>query len=304
MAIKLLMIPLIIGIYLIFKDGISYLLKDISLKFKALKRLLNKSRLERHIERIFMVISSDQKEKRDKNLFYCVTVLLFAVASYFLVKMLGNTGMLLCLVITAMPYIYIRATLVLKQRSGSFEGEAFLREIFTQYKRCNRNIITTIDETVKSLSDNEPVTKRALFRVSLRVKSIKTDEELKDLLADFIYALNTNWSRMLADNLYSAIRDKTDIQAGLQDLYEGCKKINKKLEISKRDNLEAAGMMKFLGPIFIALFAYMGAQTMEVKKMIAYQFNTKTGVLLFCLILLSFVIGNIIINLATKQKYD
>ncbi|MDD2569432.1 MAG: hypothetical protein PHQ49_07300 [Clostridia bacterium] len=304
MVIKLFTALLLIGIYLIFSDNIIYLIKDFLFRFRKINSAANKSRLKKHFEKIFIVISKDNKEKRDEQIFYALTIIVFIFSFYALTKLLYITGSLVSLAFTIMPYVYIRAKLVLKQRTGSFEGEAFLREIFTQYKRCNRYIITTIDETVKNLSDEEPVTKRALFRVSLRIKSTKSDAELKEILNDFVYALNTNWSRLLADNLFSAISEKIDVYPGLKDLYESCKKINKNLEANKRENLESAGIIKLLAPGFIIMFTYLGASIMDMQKMMEYQFGTTTGVMMFCLIVISIVLGFIFINLMTKPKYE
>ena len=305
MVSKILYALLVIGIYLIFSDSINYLFKDILVKFRKLNALTNNGRFKIHIEKIFIVISKENMEKRDVNIFYISTILIFLITFYYLVKSLDGVGVILSITLSLLPYAYIRTKLILLQRSGSFEGEALLREIFTQYKTNERNIITTIDETVQHLSSEEhPVTKRALFRVSLKIKSIKGEEELKEVLALFNYCLNTKWSKTLSENFYSAIWEKVDVYTGLNDLYASCKRINRHLEKNKRENMESMGMVKYLGPFFMIFFAYLAASVLSIKQIILYQFTYSTGILLFCLIAISIIFGGIFINLLSKQKYD
>ena len=309
------------GIYLVCSDSINYVSKDFTKVVKEMFHLDKKSSLERYIFKIFMVISEEGKEKRDMNIFFSITSTLLIVSFYVLLSVFRSNAMeygenllmkdyatvfFLSLLLAMLPFAYIRTKLVLVQRAGSFEGEVFLKELFTQYKLANNNIITAILETVKSeiMTNEAPITKKALYHLSLKIMKIKTDAELQEALDDFVYAINTNWIKILANDFYSAIRDKTDIYFGLEDQLENCKLINESLEADKRGNLESMIMINYLTPFFIVFLTKMALEMMPLEKLVEYQFHTTTGIKNVCLITISIVSSYITTKLLTKPKYD
>lgn len=317
--IKILCVIMLIAIYIFFSDCINYVFKDVFYQIKNTFTFLENTKSKKYISKIFMVISKDKNETRDEKIFYFITIGIFVISLYALISVFKynavTSGLALrsneiiiavifSIIMALIPYIYIRTKLTLMQRSGSFEGETLLKELFTQYKIADGNIITTITETVKELTSEQPVTKRALFRLSLRITSIKTEEEMKESIEDFVYAINTNWAKSLGNDFYSAIWEKVDIYAGIEGLLEDCKIINANLEADKRGNLESAAMINLLAPIFIFLFGKMAIETIPIKKLLYYQFYTDTGVKMFCLIIISIALTSIVVKLLTKPKYD
>lgn len=309
----------LLAIYLLFLDSINYLFKYLCYKIKSNFTFIESIKIKKYISKIFMVISKDKNEKRDENIFYGLTVGILILSLYSLISVFQYnavisgitlqgkeiiTAILFSIIMAAIPFIYIRTKLTIRQRSGSFEGEALLKELFTQYKIANGNIITTITETVKELTSEQPVTKRALFRLSLRVTSIKTEEEMKEAIEEFVFVINTNWAKSLGNDFYSAIWEKVDIYAGIEGLLEDCKIINANLEADKRGNLESAAMINFLAPLFIFLFGKMAIETIPISKLLYYQFYTDTGIKMFCLIIISIALTAIVVKLLTKPKYD
>lgn len=291
---------LLIGIAFLFKDNFAVLFRD--LRFGKPKK---ENRLQIHLKRIFQTLYGE-KAVGKMYLFLMITILLFTFCGIFGYQIMGMTGIAFSLIIALMPYLYLRSKLAIMRLDASYEGETLISELLNQYKINRKNIIEAIDATVVALTVDEPISKRALLQMSIRLKTYQTDDELREILDDFIYVIHTEWSKMLCNNIYNACAEKADITSGLNDLMLNCKKINSWLERSKKSNMESMAMIKFLGPVTFAIFLYLLYSMMEysISEIAFYQLQTETGLMIFFALMIVFSVNVIVINLLRRQKFD
>lgn len=298
---------ILFGIFIIFEDELLYYLKKlISTKDKLFKKKTKKAVVIHHLEKVLSIVYESQNVQRNARIFVAISMIIFVLFLYFLLQQGFNIkAIVIAVAMALMPYGYLRSKLATVRITGSYEGELVITEIVNHYKMNSRNIMATLDACIISF-DNVPVSKRALFRLSMRVKSYQSEEELRDMLGDFIYAFNTEWSKMLADNFYSAIEEKIDVLSGFEDIQSECLKINENLEKGKRINAEAFAMIKYLGPIFFFIFLWMARSMMDYswQTILQYEFQRKDGLLIFILAMGSIFINLVAINLLSRQKYD
>ena len=97
---------------------------------------------------------------------------------------------------------------------------------------------------------------------------------------------------MLANNINTALIDKSSVEEGLEDLLSQCKDITKILEEGKRNNLESSAIIVFLVPTIYIGLTWSAHQHMgfTIKDIVKYQLMTQTGITM----LLAIVIGTFI----------
>ncbi len=298
---------LLFSVFFLFHDSIVYLVRESFWIFRRKAAGKTESRVYKHLLQLMEAISNDVNIQKKTNALIGATIGIFLIFSLLLIRQgYGFVGILTSVLLASLPYAYLRSKLATIRLVGSFEGEAVISEFVYQYKQNAKNIITTIDSCTKSLSEKEPVSKKAFYKMSMRIKTAKDQDEIYDILNDFVYATNTDWARTLAENIFNAVDEKADIINGVEDLLRECKKINENLEKVKRTNLEASAMIKFAGPAFFIGFAYMAKTSsgLSWKTIANYEFNTPTGLLLFVLTVAVMFLNMVIVNLVTKQKYD
>jgi hypothetical protein len=162
-----------------------------------------------------------------------------------------------------------------------------------------------IERSIRHL-DSAPIGKEHLYRLSMRFRTAKSDEDTKKALDEFMYAVGTEWAKMLASNIYCAVADGTVVTAGLEDLLLECEYTKKTLESQKRLNGEAGTMIKILAPlVYIVLIGslpyYFGVSWGEVLLL---QFFTPTGFMLMTVIVVLCIAAIIIINLINRPRFD
>lgn len=301
----LLYTALFAGVYLIFFDWINYYPR-LAIKELRRKHVHKESALLLHLEKIFSVISRKGNAKRDMNLFILSSLALFLVFFLLLMKQgfsINKIG--ISAVIGLMPYCYIRTKLLTLRISGSFEGQILISEIVNQYKMNHFNIIEALDKSVSHL-EKAPLSAKALLRMSLRLKTYQTEKELRTIIDDFVYALDTEWAKMLANNIYIAMVDKVTVTSGLEDLLRECKTINKALEEGKRMNNESFLMAKYLGPVMYVGLMWLAKDALEydLGMIIKYQLFTSAGLMLFIVLTAITFINFIVISVLSRQKFD
>ena len=296
---------ILVGIVIIFSDEILYYIRKIStLKNKLPKT--EKPTIVHHLEKIMNIVYQGRNVNRNVKVFIAISMAIYILFLYFLLRQgFGIRSIFISAALALMPYGYLRSKLATTRIAGSYEGEIFIAEIVDRYKMNSRNIIATLDACVLNL-ENAPISKRALFRLSMRVKTYQTEEELRAILDDFIYTFNTEWAKMLADNFHNAIEEKVDVLTGLEDILSECKKINENLEKGKRSNVEAFVMIKYLGPFFFFVFLWMAHSMMDYswQTIFEYEFQRPDGLMIFILSIGAIFINLVAVNLLSRQKYD
>lgn len=302
---ELLMISLYIGL-------ISGLLLVFSDSFREARTMIRRrkgsffQKTEGHIDRILTVITSDEKKKPSAELFLLMSILIFLFVTGMLTHYdFGMNSIVFGLIFALMPYAAIRTRLISVRLRSSHEGEILIAEILNQYKINFRNMIEAVDQSISCL-DRAPFSKTMLYRTARRLKTYQTPEELREVLDDFVYGIDTDWSKMLANNIYAAMESEADVTAGLEDLLADCKDITQLLESDKRNNLESGLIVKLLGPamyfgLMWAAYEYMGYSASEI---ISYQLFSKEGLGMIIAIVLAGFISFASITILENRKYD
>ncbi|MFV0518361.1 MAG: hypothetical protein ACK5MV_13290 [Aminipila sp.] len=206
-----------VGIYLIFRDKIYFLIRSIFMNIMG--KGIGQNKIQKHIDRIFNVICNGKHIRAKIALFYILSIVILICMAYVMTKGIGAKGMVIAIIMSLIPYGYLRARLYLIQVNGSFEGEMLIAELINQYKMAETNIYQAIDNTILALPENT-LSKKALFQLKVRIASYVGDEELWDALYDFKANWDTIWSQMLVDNIYNAIKENTNIIDGLENILE------------------------------------------------------------------------------------
>jgi hypothetical protein len=219
----------------------------------------------------------------------------FGIASSFLIA-----AFFACL-----PYALLRARLLSAQIAGSYEGQAILVEILNEYKINYFNMRRAIEQSIKRL-EAAPIGREHLFRLSLSLRIVKSDEEIRQALDAFAGAVNTEWARMLAENIHSAVAEDMIVTAGLEDLLRECECTKKALERQKRLNNESGVMVKVLAPLmYLVLIGSLPRSFgIPAAEVLSTQVFTPTGLLLLLGIVGLWLLGIVLIKLLNRPKFD
>src|SRR5690606_2895513 len=144
-------------------------------------------------------------------------------------------------------YLYLRIKLYSIRISGSHEGSIVVRELVNQYRINYNNIIEAIERVAKIKT--APVSQKAFYLLSIKIKECKTKEEIIHELETLTFIINTQWMKMLANNIYMAIEFGTNITSGLEDILFELKE-NKNIEEKKNQlNIESLSILNVLSPV-------------------------------------------------------
>jgi hypothetical protein len=267
-------------------------------------------RLGRHTAEMMAALHpslDDEAAKKKANNFLLSTGAVSALG--FVLPLLVGAGAALsvgiALFFAVASYMLLRSRLTASQITGSYEGQTILVEVLDEYKMHHFNMRYAIENSIKRL-DAAPIGKEHLFRLSVSLRTAKSNDEIKEALDVFAFSVGTEWSKMLASNIYHAVADGTIVTAGLEDLLLECEYTKKTLEKQKRLNNEAGSMVKFLAPItYLALIGSMPYYfEISIFEVLSLQFLTPTGLILMIVIIALCVAGIIVINLTNRPKFD
>lgn len=255
-----------------------------------------KGKARRHLERL-LAITVNNKTSYAFLSFLIVSGLLFVLTILFCL----NTGQSWKMTVVAalafglMPYAILQLRLYTIRLRSSYEGVPLVTELISQYKMNWFNMIEAIDRTVPYLK-NEPYTRRALFRMALELKQYRNNEELDEIVQEFVYSINTEWSRLLGNNIYLSIGHKDNVQIAMEDILDELKDLKNIMESDKRENAESFLMIKYLAPGLYLLGAWATIEYFGFTfgKFIDYQFKNPAGFKYFIVTML-FNVGNFIL---------
>lgn len=264
------------------------------------------SRGYQHIRRL-LAVTLQIRSNRAVNTFYLLSSLLFVVTLLFTSSIGG--GFLFISVVSSffglLPYILLRLKLHSIRISSSYEGDTLVTELISQYKINYFNMLEAIDATILKL-DAGLRTRKALMRLSLALKESGSPEAINHSITEFIYSIDTNWSKLLGTNLYLAIVHQDDVTDSLEDILDELINLRKLQEENKQENSEAYFMIKFAAPAIFALtiwlmFAFLD---MTIQQYIENQFKHPMGFEYFIYCVVG-MFANIAVYLYThKPKND
>lgn len=214
-------------------------------------------------------------------------------------------GFIIAASATCLPslLLWIRAGSI--RRKGSYEGDKLISEILREYRINNFNIYETLEIITGSTSDLK-ITSRFLSRLLYELRNTGDPLRIKVAIDDFSYAINTNWSRMLANSIYIAAIKGSDISRALEDIQIQLREAKIMTEERKRLNSEARRMTFFMVPAIYVVTAIMSVEYLDLPllKFLKNQFATPEGLILFYFIFLLFI-GNIaLLQLVTNRRFD
>lgn len=267
-----------------------------------------KSPIIKHIE-MLLYATWGTKTLNAVTTFLVITTAIFALVIIVLTKSNANitTKIIIAVIASSVPYIYLRARLHGIRIEASYEGEKLVTEINDQYKINYKNMIEAIDKTYESPKIEKcPYSKKVLFRLALSIKQYRNTEELDDAIKEFTFAINTTWAINLANNIYLSIDKGIDVTEALNDIIEDIKDIKKIIEENKQINNEGFMMIKFVAPItyiasVLAAIKFFG---FSLSKFIEYQTGTSLGLKYFSLSMGTIVVNYIVYLAVRKPKYD
>lgn len=297
---------IVIGIWLIFSNSILYFLKVIKPR-KTFRNKNNTSRsnLYKHIKRLLLIIYGKNDDKKVST-FYLISIIIFTLSFLIFVK---RTDLLKSFMfsfsLSLFPYLYLRLQLKHIRVEGSYEADILINELLNQYKLSNKNIIEAIDDTIGMIKE-APIMKKQLFLLSLKLKEYRREEELEEILKDFVYAIGTEWIILLANNIFICITDGVDITTGMEDIQKEIKQAISDKEREKRINLESITIVRYLTPILYFLSIILAKKVFDISvwKFFDYQLNTETGFNYFMIIVIMTIVNNNLILMLQKQKFD
>ncbi len=296
---------LIYGIWMICSTSIiSMFRKTYFTRFRVSKDQLVRGRLFRHIH-LLVTLTFEGKGMFFICSFIVLSISLFLVIFILLINGTSiGTAIVISVVFGMAPYLYLKIRLNTIRTEGSFEADLIVGELLNQYKMNYFNMIEAIDRLVSF--KEAPICRRAFYRLSIQLKDYKTEEELKGALKDMVFVINTDWMKMLANNIYLAIECHVNVSIGLEDILQELKEAKTALEKAKQINLEGFSILKYFSPLmylFTVLISikYFG---FSVKKFFAYQFHTEIGIKFFILILLLMLVNIGCMKVFENQKFD
>lgn len=200
-------------------------------------------------------------------------------------------------------------TLYLRRESirveSSYEGDALISELISQLKLNHENMIQAIDMTIPRIK-NLKYSKKSLTRLSMQIKESGSAEQIEKYTEEFSYTFNTNWSELLANNIYLAIVYRDNVKDALDDILlelTASKSINEK---GKQANSESFLIIKYVAPLgyLASVFGTIRYFHMPWQKFINYQFVNPMGRQSFLLLLFLLFVNYGIYIFMRKPKND
>lgn len=203
------------------------------------------------------------------------------------------------------PYLALRVSLNKKRVGSSREGDLMLRELLSNYKINRCNMKEAIEATAAAL-DDAPNSRRLLLDMARGFNRAYTEKEIKDVLFLFRYSLATSWGDALASTMYFSHVQGIVVTEALEDLLESLNRSRKVVEFARRENNEAALMLKYLAPVsyFLSILCACRYFGFTLKKFISYQFFTPLGLQWFTIAAVLFICGIIVNGWLSREKMD
>lgn len=255
-----------------------------------------------HLRNIISVVAGDKVSVQAYLVFtmiiMCMTILV-GLNSLNLFKTL-----ILSTTVGTLPYLFLRLKVENIRYKSSHEADILMTSIINHYRIQNFNIQEAIEQTILQTSELKS-TKKLLYRLVIQMRNSNKDDTILKALQTFAFSINTNWSKMLANNIYMAYRG-VNITLSLEDILKQIREAKVLKEERLRLNGETYRMTTLLVPLLYIstiLFAvfFLG---MSLTKVIQRQLYTSIGLMLFLVIVILFLINVLLIEFAKNKKFD
>ncbi|MDO4553042.1 MAG: hypothetical protein Q4C22_05845 [Bacillota bacterium] len=259
--------------------------------------------LQEHLEMLLQVTLG---RRIPSYVYLLVTLLLFltmflaALQALAPLPALAAAGMA-----AAAPYLLLRIRLESLRRKNSLEGEALVSELLRQYRISGFNIYETLERAVQE-GKGLKHSRRLLYRLLLKLRSTANPVSIRSAVEEFAYAVDTNWSRMLAHNIRMAAEKGVNVSLSVEDVLIQLREARTLWEERKRLNGEANRMVLFLVPFMYLLTVFLSTRYLEVPlgRFLSNQFAEPEGLMFFFLIFFLFVANLAIMEAVKGQRFD
>lgn len=275
-------------------------------RFRIKGKKVVKNKIIKHLE-LLLSITLNSRSDNSVLFFIGISAALFIAPLYVMLNAKNNFNhsLLIAFFSSIIPYLILLIKLHSIRIESSYEGENLTTELINQYKINYLNMKEAIDKTIQNL-DSCPNTKKALSRLSWKLKQYEDEEDLNEIINGFVYSINTQWAMLLANNIYLSIEYDDDVRESLNDILDDLKDLRKLTESNNQKNIESYFMIKFFTPgIFllsiIALFQFFG---FTIQKYIDYQIKNPIGLRYFIICIFTIVLNIVIYYVTRKPKYD
>jgi len=257
--------------------------------------------------RLLIMLTTSRKTKDVVFYFLFFSVFLFIITFAVFAGLFGISifFVLLSIFIGLLPYIYLRFRLKRIQLEGSYEAENLIAELTNIYKISDFNMISAIDKTIESIKGS-PLSKKAMFILSLKIKDYKSKLELESAVDFFVSMFGTEWATLLGMSIFESITNGTDVSVSLDEILSNLKQIKDSIEKDKRANYEAFTMVKFVIPVvyILSVFTCIKYFGFTLSKFFYYQFYSALGLKFFIAIVVLSIISFWSMYILSKPKFD
>ncbi len=215
------------------------------------------------------------------------------------------TALFISAAAASLPCLLLWIRLCNIRRRGSHEGEILISEFLRQYRISNFNIYEALEKVIHSPAEIK-VTGKLLSKLLYNLRHTGNPAQIKEATDEFAYGIRTNWSLMLAHDIYMAAEKGTNISLAVEDILIQLREARTLAEERKRLNSESFRMTFCMVPFIYCITVLMAVKYLEVPagKFVENQFHTTEGLILFFFIVFLFV-GNIaLIQLVINQRFD
>lgn len=278
-------------------------------RYRVIQASENKTIISKYYDKILLILDTSFGVNKKRYLLLLLVVsFLIGISISLLLYQTGSSLFIILLVSIlsiAMPFIIILFRLQSIRSAGSHEMEHLLVELISQYRINYCNMYEAIDQTIPRLA-NSPHSQKSLIKLSLTIKQADSDVAIIKAVNNFNYALKTNWSTILCENLKYSLIYGENISQALDDILEEAKTMNSIYEKDRQQNNEALFMIKYVTPLvyLLSVYAMIAIIGFDFSKYIDYQFFNKIGLKFFLLILIFMIINSGIYVLLKKRKRD
>lgn len=216
-----------------------------------------------------------------------------------------SAAFIISLAAASLPCLLIWIRLCHVRRRGSHEGERLVCEFLRQYRINNFNVYEALEKVVQSPVDLK-VTGKLLSKLLYNLRSTGNPAQIREATDEFAYSICTNWSLMLAHDIYIAAEKGTNISLAVEDILIQLREARATAEERKRLNSESTRMTYIMVPLIYGVTILMAVNYLEVPmaKLFDNQFGTSEGLLLFFFIVFLFVVNIALIQLVINQRFD
>ena len=231
---------------------------------------------------------------------WALFLLLFLQIYPIVFALVGSLG------VPGLAIIFLNIRIYMNRVKISYEGLAFLTEFTNNYRIYNNDLLIAMEQTIKSLGDKSPYTKRMLQQLVYRSRNASTGADYDVALDQMIFTYDTSWSKQLASIFKIALVKGEDITSGLIDIQEDLAELARLDEKKKQINIQTGFMLKGLVPLmfFAGLYFIFGYSDFTVEKFIEYQFVSPIGIKLFIPTVLVTVLSWVAYMYFMKSKND